>query len=92
MAKNIVAGIDEFRRKVREGAADHLHRLYNSNWSDGKVIDRIEFIKRIALNEISIEPDGAVKAWLDDGELFRLHVIVVRLDASGQVIDADLEG
>jgi hypothetical protein len=91
-AKSIVATIDAFKRQVKEGAADHLHELFNSNWSDGKFVDRREFIERITLNEFLIEPDGAIKAWLDDGELFRLHDIVVFVDSSGNVTNAHLEG
>jgi hypothetical protein len=92
IAKRIVATLDDFKRQVKEGAADHLYELYNSSWSDGKFIDRSEFLRRITLNTFRIAPDGAVEAFLDDGELFRLHVIVVQLDKQGRVTDATLEG
>ena len=91
-AREIVAGLEDFERVWRAGAADHLHELYNSNWSSGKPIDRNEFLSRIRLTSLALESDGTIKARFDDGELFLMHLIAVEIDANGKVTDAYLEG
>lgn len=91
-ARTIVAAIDDFERMWKEGVADHLHDLYNSNWSNGKFVDRTGFLSRIQLTSFSLEPDGRIKAHFDDGNLFLMHLIVVEVDSNGKVADAYLEG
>ena len=50
------------------------------------------FADRIRLTELSIESDGSMTPYFDDGDLFWGHVIIVSIDDGGTPIDATIAG
>jgi len=50
------------------------------------------FAKRMTLESISINTDGPVSLYYQDGDLFWGHTIVVRMGADHAFKDADVAG
>jgi hypothetical protein len=78
---------------VKRFAADQMLDLYNDTWSeDEDDIDAAEFVSRLKPGALEIDDDGGSRVYLDDGELFQGHTIMVRLNARREPIQAKLAG
>jgi hypothetical protein len=82
-------------------ASEDLLQTHNSawrNWSDGKeehegpVLDAAQFEARLTLTGVTLEDDGRVELWFDDGDLFWGHDVRVGLDEDLVADEATLEG
>ena len=75
----------EWNTKIVEYAVQHLLPLKNDTWleEDEAELSADHFKKRIALESITVYPDGTFEYWYDDGDLFWGHSIMV----SGSLAD-----
>ncbi len=66
-------------KRVREYVVRYLLDLKNASWldDDEKSLSAEQFLKRIALESISVDGDGAFSFMYDDGDLFWGHSIEV---------------
>ncbi len=97
-AKALLAGAADWDRRVREYAADELLELAN-DWSqdmdeDGGAVEvtREQFMERMELEAVQVEPDGSFEFWFGDGDLFYGHSIWVSGDLENGPNDAAMEG
>ena len=95
-AKALLADAAGWDRRVREYAADELLELAN-DWSqdmdeDGGAVEvtREQFMERMELEAVQVEPDGSFEFWFGDGWMFAGHSI--RVTGSLENGDFDEEG
>lgn len=97
-AKALLAGAADWDRRVREYAADELLELAN-DWSqdmdeDGGAVEvtREQFMERMELEAVQVEPDGSFEFWFGDGWLFAGHSIRVTGSLENGPDEASMEG
>lgn len=97
-ARALLAGAEDWDRRVRERAADKLLELAN-DWSqdmdeDGQAaeVTREQFIQRMELEAIEVRADGSFQFWFGDGELFCGHSIWVSGGLENGPDEANMEG
>ena len=97
-AKALLADAAGWDRRVREYAADELLELAN-DWSqdmdeDGGAVEvtREQFMERMELEAVQVEPDGSFEFWFGDGWLFAGHSIRVTGSLENGPDDASMEG
>ena len=77
---------------LRRAAAKALLDVYNDEWNEDDPIEAEEFIDRILLDALVYYGDGSAELYYDDDDLFLGHVILVRLDDQGRVVEATIGG
>jgi hypothetical protein len=79
---------------VREFTADRLLTLKNESWlgDDEEELSRVVFISRVTLQEITVDENGDFDFWLDDGDLFWGHTILVNGNIDRGLSDAGIHG
>ena len=97
-AKALLADAAGWDRRVREYAADELLELAN-DWSqdmdeDGGAVEvtREQFMERMELEAVQVEPDGSFEFWFGDGWLFAGHSIRVTGSLENGPDEASMEG
>ena len=97
-AKALLARAADWDRRVREYAADELLELAN-DWSqdmdeDGGAVEvtREQFMERMELEAVQVEPDGSFEFWFGDGWLFAGHSIRVTGSLENGPDEASMEG
>lgn len=90
----IMNNVSEWDNKVRKFAAEQLLELKNENWidEDEDELTKEEFMTRISVRSISAMPEGEMEFWLDDGDIFWGHSIVVSGSVDGGLEDAEMCG
>jgi hypothetical protein len=74
-------------------AAEHLLSLFNDSWNDDELnLTHEEFVKKIKLDSITLEPGGGSSIWFKDGNLFLGHSIHISLDVENKVTDVGIMG
>ncbi len=94
LARSIWNSQDEWSKKIEQFAVDKLLSLKKEAWldEDEREFTPDEFIKRMTLESITLEPDGNFEFWYDDGDLFWGHSIQVIGNIKDGPIDADIPG
>ncbi len=90
-AERIEAVLDAYPVLAAHVAGDLL-ALYNEDWQDGEPIDPGEFVLRLSLDAITVDADFRCEVFLDDGDLFAGHAIIVDVDADGSLGRVQLFG
>ena len=97
-AKALLADAAGWDRRVREYAADELLELAN-DWSqdmdeDGGAVEvtREQFMERMELEAVQVEPDGSFEFWFGDGWMFAGHSIRVTGSLENGPDEASMEG
>jgi hypothetical protein len=89
VARRLWAEQEEWQRKITACATRELLGLKNDSWldEDEAEVTEEEFARRMVLESISIQADGAFEFWHNDGDLFWGHYIMV----SGNLTDGPNE-
>ena len=93
-AKALLAGAEDWDRRVREYAAGELLDLANDwaeNAEEGEVTGE-QFMERMELESIEIRGDGSFEFWFSDGDMFYGHSIRVSGDLENGPDEAQMEG
>lgn len=92
LAENTFREIRVMNESYKEKIAADLLKLHNEVWSEGKIISKNEFKKRINIQGILIFGEGNAELYYDDGDLFWGHTIVVDVDENGLYQEAQIYG
>ncbi|NGZ75239.1 DUF2262 domain-containing protein [Saccharibacillus alkalitolerans] len=89
-----IAGLESTDTSARRLAADELLDAKNDFWLDEDEEEATpeQFAGLMELESLTLDEDGDVALWYDDGELFAGHTICVRFDAAGVFLSADMMG
>lgn len=98
-ARALLAGAADWDRRVREYAADELLDLAN-DWAEesgdedeeAQPVTREQFMERMELEAVQVEPDGSFEFWFADGDMFYGHSIHVTGDLEKGPDWAQMEG
>ena len=90
-AKTLLAGAEDWDRRVREYAADDLLASAN-DWAEDEEITREQFMERMELESIEVRADGSFEFWFADGDMFYGHSIHVSGDMEHGPDEANMEG
>lgn len=84
----------KWNKKIEDYVVQELLELKNGTWLDEgeKEVTRQQFLDRMTLTSISIDPDGEFEFWYDDGDLFWGHSISVRGNLKVGLVDAGIQG
>ena len=91
--EELLTDLKTFDRQVREFAADELWENA-ADWCDeGEELSREDFLRRMgSIPDITVDTDGSMELYYDDGEMFAGHVIIVDVDADGSLSSAYIAG
>jgi hypothetical protein len=94
VARALLSDLDSTDRHCKQFAADRLLDLKNHEWRESGegIIPASRFIASISLESFSIDPQGAITAYYQDGGMFGGHAIVIELGVDLTPIDAELAG
>lgn len=84
--------LEKWDSDVKEYVSNELLELANEWLDDESEVTKEEFIQRIGIPDITIEPDGAVHFMFDSDGIFNDHCIEIVIDESGNFISADIIG
>ena len=93
-AKDIALALPRYRALAADFAVKDLLDLKNSNWlDDGEVlVTPDQFKSKMKLTSITVNSDGAVTFWHNDGDLFFGHSIQVCIDSNNKCTSTDIPG
>jgi hypothetical protein len=93
-AKGLMKAMEQWASKVNDYAVGQLLELKNDNWldEDESAISREDFLCRMQLNSITVNPEGEFEFWHDDGDLFWGHSILVSGSFTDGITHADIAG
>lgn len=92
VARTLLADAEHWDRRVREYAAGELTSLAN-DWAEGEEeLTPEDFMARMELSAIQVEPDGEFEFWFEDGEMFYGHSIHVMGNLTDGPDWAQMEG
>jgi hypothetical protein len=93
-AESLFKNQEMWDERVREFTADRLLTLKNESWlgDDEEELSRVVFISRVTLQEITVDENGDFDFWLDDGDLFWGHTILVNGNIDRGLSDAGIHG
>ncbi len=81
-------------KKVEDYAVSELLPLKNESWledGDPEVTTK-KFVKRLTLEDVTIQPDGIFEFVFDDGDLFWGHAVFVTGTLNGGLEKAEIVG
>jgi hypothetical protein len=81
-------------RLVREYAVEQLLPLKNDSWldEDEEEISAAEFLSKMSLESISLDEEGDLTFWHNDGDLFWGHAIQISGNLTDGLKNADIPG
>lgn len=81
-------------QRVNDYAVDQLLALKNESWldDDEEPLTPAAFVRRMTLETIAIDEEGAFTFWHDDGDLFWGHAIQISGDLADGLNLADIPG
>jgi hypothetical protein len=93
-ATNFVAELEDHAQSAKESAVERLLELKNETWIDENEEPSTpeQFKHRMVLESISIDSDGEVSFYHNDGNLFWGHCILVTMDSENNFIGAEIAG
>lgn len=77
-ARSLLADAPEWDRRVREYAAGELTDLANDWAEEEEALTPEDFMGRMELDAIQVDPEGGFEFWFEDGEMFYGHSIHVK--------------
>jgi uncharacterized protein (TIGR03067 family) len=77
---------------ARHFAASRMLDGHNDSWNDGEPISAEAFASRMTLETASIQADGGIDLYYQDGDLFWGHCIIISVSGERQFIDASIAG
>ena len=92
MARDFLVWLGQNEPAAHQFAAAKLLDTHNEGWNEGKPISAQTFIQRMTLESVSIDPEGKVELYYNDGDLFWGHSIVVSLAKDREFKDAYTAG
>ncbi len=93
-ATDFVGELENYSDLAKEYAAQKLLELKNETWidDDERPLTTEQFQQRMVLESISIDSNGEISFYHNDGDLFLGHCILVNMDSANNFIDADIPG
>jgi hypothetical protein len=94
-ATNFVKDLEKHAHFAREYAVARLLTLKNETWIDDENEQPLtpeQFTERMVLDSVSIDSDGDVSLYHNDGDLFWGHCILVTMDSENNFIGAEIAG
>ena len=93
-AQTIYVAVEDVVERAGDYAARKLLDLKNDSWEeeDGRVISLQEFKERIVVASITLDHDGELVIYFNDGDLFFGHDIMVTESARGELDRAEIQG
>jgi hypothetical protein len=82
----LLSELTRYLEEAKTYAAREMLEGKNSGWPDEDddeneiVVTAEAFAKRMELNSVTIQNDGSMSFWFDDGDLFYGHAILVEYD------------
>lgn len=94
VARELWANQLVWTEKVRKFSASRLLDLKNESWldADEAPLAADDFARKVSIESVVVDADGACEFWLDDGALFAGHSIVVRGSVSNGLVEAEIAG
>lgn len=79
---------------ARRYAAGELVEAKNDAWldEDEEELTEIDFAGKMTLESVTLDEDGTLTFWYEDGDLFWGHTICVRQSAQGEWLSAEMMG
>lgn len=79
---------------ARRYAAEQLLETKNDSWldEDEEELTEEDFIGRMTLESLTVDEDGEVTMWYEDGDLFWGHSICIRQSQEGEWLSAEMMG
>ncbi|WP_373543637.1 DUF2262 domain-containing protein [Chamaesiphon sp.] len=94
-ATDFVKELDKHAQSARDYAVEGLLAIKNEIWIDDEDEEPLtpeQFKERMVLDSISIDSDGAVSFYHNDGDLFWGHCILVTMDSENNFTIAEIAG
>lgn len=93
-AHTLIRDQAEWHDRSRSFAVKELLSLKNENWLDEGEDELVadDFRERLTLSSVTLDPDGNISFWFDDGDLFWGHCVVVSGTLAGGFESADING
>ncbi len=93
-ARGIHGSIASLIQQATAYAALRLLPLKNDTWEeeDGRVISQEEFEHRLIISSVTLDHNGRLVIYFDDGDLFFGHDILVTQDIDGEFDTAGIQG
>ncbi len=94
-ATDFVGELGNHAELVKKYAAQKLLELKNETWiddEDEEPLTSTQFQQRMTLESISIDSEGEISFYHNDGDLFWGHCILVTMDSKNHFIDAEIAG
>jgi hypothetical protein len=94
-ATNLAGELENHALLAKEFAAQRLLQIKNETWiedEDEEPLTTEQFQQRMILESISIDLDGDVSFYHNDGDLFWGHCILVTMDSENNFIIAEIAG
>jgi hypothetical protein len=94
-ASNLVRDLEKYAKLAKEYAAQSLLEIKNEAWVDDEneePLTPVQFEQRMTLESLSIDPNGEVSFYHNDGDLFWGHCILVTMDSENNFIQAETAG
>ena len=93
-ANEIIKEKEAWDKKIKEFAASELLDLKNDNWleEDETEITATQFVEKIKIDSISISPENEFGFYLNDGDIFWGHTIIVSGNLDEGLLDAEIAG
>ena len=84
----------EWDRRVRDYAVEQLLPLKNDSWldDDEEELSAADFLSKMSLESISVDEEGGLTFWHNDGDLFWGHAIQISGDLINGLNSADIPG
>jgi hypothetical protein len=84
----------QWDRRVREYAVEQLLPLKNDSWrdEDEEEMSAADFLSKMSLESISLDEDGGLTFWHNDGDLFWGHAIQISGNLTDGLKSADIPG
>jgi hypothetical protein len=85
---------EQWDRRVREYAVEQLLPLKNGSWldEDEEEISAADFLSKMSLESISLDEEGDLTFWHNDGDLFCGHAIQISGNLADGLKNADIPG
>jgi hypothetical protein len=94
VARTLWRACATWKKRIADYAVEALLPLANE-WQESlsrKELTAKEFLKKIKLTAIHVNPDGKFSFWYNDGDVFCGHVVAVRGNLTNGPTDASIEG
>ena len=93
-ARSIYGSVSKVVERAANYAAAKLLKLKNDSWEeeDGRIVSHEEFKERLVISSITLDHDGEVVIYFEDGDLFFGHHVMVTENSDGTLDRAEIQG